>query len=70
MPLKADIAPIATEAGYGRDSEVGATWTYFRSILRADVIALVAQVSSGPEADDETERLGIPKADDKPELLR
>jgi len=38
--------------------------------LRADVIALVAQVSSGPEADDETERLGIPKADDKLELLR
>jgi len=27
-------------------------------------------VAMGPEADDETERLGIPKAGDKLELLR
>jgi hypothetical protein len=32
--------------------------------------ALIGQVSYGPEADDETERLGIPKANDKLELLR
>lgn len=38
--------------------------------VKADIRDNLRQVRLGPEVDDETELLGIPKADDKAELLR
>ena len=37
---------------------------------QADLNERCRHFADGPEADDETERLGIPKANDKLELLR
>ena len=37
---------------------------------KANIMKVRSSVREGPEADDETERLGIPKANDKLELLR
>ncbi|MGM4956133.1 hypothetical protein ACT4MK_12295 [Bradyrhizobium barranii] len=74
--MNSDLADVASVAKNAVITNAGFLPNCLRNCLRSALgykqssAEPIGQVSYGPEADDETERLGIPKANDKLELLR